>query len=124
LIKLYPTTEMCGILLLSNSRTCLGQLNRTPPAQSACRCYDEPMARCLLFVLLPALLAQTSQPTFEVADIKPSEPTSTTLRAGKGRVLPGGRIELAGITLKELIIFAYGVQENMISGGPGWARPL
>jgi uncharacterized protein (TIGR03435 family) len=78
------------------------------------------MGRGLLLVLLPALLAQTPQPTFEVADIKPSDPSNPTPRS-KGRVLPGGRIELPGATLKELIMFAYGVQEDMISGGPGWA---
>lgn len=77
------------------------------------------MGRSLLLVLLPALLAQTQQPTFEVADIKPSDPANLNTR-GKGRILPGGRIELPGATLKELIIFAYGVQEDVISGGPAW----
>jgi uncharacterized protein (TIGR03435 family) len=77
------------------------------------------MGRCLLLVLLPALLAQTPQPTFEVADIKLSDPRNLTPR-GKGRILPGGRIELPGATLKELIILAYGMPEDMVSGGPGW----
>jgi uncharacterized protein (TIGR03435 family) len=77
------------------------------------------MGRSLLLVLLPALLAQTPQPTFEVADVKPSDPRNLTPR-GKGRILPGGRIELPGATLKELIILAYGMQEDMVSGGPGW----
>jgi uncharacterized protein (TIGR03435 family) len=77
------------------------------------------MGRCLLLLLVPALFAQTQQPTFEVADIKPSDPANLTAH-GKGRILPGGRIEVPGATLKELIIFAYGVQEDMISGGPAW----
>jgi len=41
---------------------------------------------------------------------------------GKGRVLPGGRIELPGVTLKIMIMSAWGVQENMISGLPKWAE--
>jgi uncharacterized protein (TIGR03435 family) len=103
-----------------------GQWNVTPfflnwtRLHRARRWYAESMGRCLLLVLLPALLAQTPQPTFEVVDIKPSDPSNPTPR-GKGRVLPGGRIELPGGTLKELIMFAYGVQEDMISGGPDWA---
>ena len=76
------------------------------------------MGRCLALLLLclPALAQQT---TFEVAEIKPADPSNP--RPGKGRILPGGRIELPGATLKELIMFAYGVQEDTISGGPNWA---
>jgi uncharacterized protein (TIGR03435 family) len=59
-----------------------------------------------------------SRPSFEVADIKPSSPDA--LRS-KGRILPGGRIEMPGGTLKELVMFAYGVQDNMIQGAPKWA---
>ena len=68
-----------------------------------------------------ALLAQqtAAPPAFEVADIKPSDPAARM--PGKGRMLPGGRIEVPTITLRELIVFAYNVQENMISGGPKWA---
>jgi uncharacterized protein (TIGR03435 family) len=62
--------------------------------------------------------AQTSSPAFEVADIKPHDP-STPVR-GKGRII-GGRIDLPGATLNNLITLAYGVQENMIVGSPKWA---
>ena len=76
------------------------------------------MARCLALLLLcvPAL---AQQPSFEVAEIKPSDPGAPAMR--KGRILPGGRIEIPGATLREMIVFAYGVQEDTISGGPGWA---
>jgi uncharacterized protein (TIGR03435 family) len=56
-------------------------------------------------------------PAFEVADIKPS----ADAMPGKGRLLPGGRIEMPGASLIDLIRFAYGVQENMITGAPKWA---
>ncbi len=56
--------------------------------------------------------------SFEVADIRPSDPS--VIKAGKGRVLPGGRIEVPRYTLKELIMFAWGAQEDTISGGPKW----
>jgi uncharacterized protein (TIGR03435 family) len=59
-----------------------------------------------------------SLPAFEVADIKPSSPDAIR---SKGRILPGGRIEMPGGTLKELVMFAYGVQDNMIQGAPKWA---
>jgi hypothetical protein len=45
-----------------------------------------------------------SAPAFEVADIKPSDPS--TRMAGKGRLLPGGRIEVPGQSLDNLIMFA------------------
>ena len=63
--------------------------------------------------------AQSSQPAFEVADVKPSDPA--VVKAGKGRMLPGGRIEVPGYTLRELILFTYGVTDDMVSGGPKWA---
>jgi uncharacterized protein (TIGR03435 family) len=42
----------------------------------------------------------------------------------KGRMLPGGRVEMPGVTLNNCIMFAYGVQENMIVGGPKWAAQV
>lgn len=71
-----------------------------------------------LLPLLPAAGQSTPPPAFEVADVKPS-PTKD-IGPGKGRFLPGGRIEIPHSTLKELMIAAYGVQPNMITGGPAW----
>jgi uncharacterized protein (TIGR03435 family) len=76
----------------------------------------------LLCAALP-LAAQPAQnpPSFEVADIKPSDPSKAS--PGKGRILPGGRIELYGGTAKDLIKFAYGVvEDSMIVGAPKWAE--
>jgi uncharacterized protein (TIGR03435 family) len=63
-------------------------------------------------------LAQTSGPAFEVANIKPHDPSTPV--NGKGRIT-GGRIDMPAATLNSLIAFAYGVQENMIVGSPKWA---
>jgi uncharacterized protein (TIGR03435 family) len=57
-------------------------------------------------------------PAFEVADIKPT--TGTSPNGGKIQILPGGRLELPEITIKSLIMAAYGVQDDMIIGGPAW----
>src|ERR1700733_5085505 len=61
---------------------------------------------------------QRGDTTFEVADIKPSK--SSDLESRKARILPGGRLEFPNSTLKELIIVAYGVQENAIMGLAKW----
>ena len=69
----------------------------------------------------PAIYGQdaAATPSFEVADIKPSPPGAML---GKERLLPGGRIELPGGTVKMLIVASYGVQEDMVSGLPKWAE--
>jgi uncharacterized protein (TIGR03435 family) len=71
----------------------------------------------LTLLLLPALLS--AQTSFEAATIKPHDPKGTL---GKGRILPGGRMEAGGMTLEDLLMFAYGVLPNMIVGLPKWAR--
>ena len=71
-----------------------------------------------ILALIPALLPAWQAPAFEVADIKPSDPS--VQKTGKGRMLPGGRIEVPGYTVKDLIIFSYGITDDMISGGPKW----
>jgi uncharacterized protein (TIGR03435 family) len=79
------------------------------------------MHRCLTILLLAApLLAQqtATPPSFEVADIKPANPAA---HDGKGRQV-GNRIEVYGMTAKQFITAAYGVQENMITGAPKWTE--
>jgi uncharacterized protein (TIGR03435 family) len=63
---------------------------------------------------------QPSRPAFEVADIRPANPAN--VQPGKPRLLPGGRAELPGMTVKLLVFLAYGVQENAIVGVPKWAE--
>lgn len=74
----------------------------------------------LIVVLTRAAFGQApaKMPEFEVADVQVSK--SVSPEQGKGRMLSGGRIEVPATTLKSLIMAAYGVQENMIAGGPSW----
>ncbi len=81
-----------------------------------------PAVPILALVLASGARGQTSpaRPAFEVADIKPANPAA--VQPGKPRLLPGGRAEIPGITVKMLIVMAYGVQENAIVGVPKWAE--
>jgi uncharacterized protein (TIGR03435 family) len=58
-----------------------------------------------------------SQPAFEVASIKPSNPEGGGMQIG---VSPGGVFTAKNVTLKALIQQAYEVRDFQISGGPGW----
>ncbi len=55
---------------------------------------------------------------FEVATIKPADPNEPRIMT---RYLPGGGLEMQGITLKMLIRQAYNVQEFQITGLSAWA---
>ena len=57
-------------------------------------------------------------PTFEVADVRESK--STNPNPSKGGFSASGRVDLPNVTIKQLMMGAYGVQENMITGGPKW----
>ena len=71
----------------------------------------------LTAALLPLLLS--AQPSFEAASIKPHDRKSAF---SKGRFLPSGGIEAAGMTVEDLLLFAYGILPDMISGLPKWAK--
>ena len=57
------------------------------------------------------------KPSFEVASIKRSDPGQ-----GGGLIMnqPGGRLVIRGMPFRELLLFAYQLQDFQISGGPGW----
>lgn len=57
--------------------------------------------------------------TFEVASIRPSPPDAP---GGVVRPLGGGGLRMTGATLKNVIAYAYGVREFLISAGPGWVE--
>src|SRR5215475_11475871 len=61
--------------------------------------------------------ASQTQPTFEVASVKPSAPDSPGMFI---RYLPGGGIRVTGASLKSLISRAYKARALQISGGPEW----
>jgi hypothetical protein len=56
---------------------------------------------------------------FEVADIKPSDPNATP--PTRSPFLPGGRLDLRGMTLKNLIVIAWDTMPNLVVGGPNYA---
>jgi uncharacterized protein (TIGR03435 family) len=68
---------------------------------------------CVLFGQAPA----PAPSAFTVASIKPN-------RSGDDRFMlrpqPGGALTVTGVTLKMLIMFAYGVAAYQISGAPSW----
>jgi uncharacterized protein (TIGR03435 family) len=67
-------------------------------------------------VLLLASLAFAQTPEFDAADVHISKAGSAPV----GGFTPGGRLELRGITMLNLIMYAYGVGEDMVVGGPVW----
>ena len=74
----------------------------------------------IAFALLSAAAAfaqQAAHTQFEVASIKPSDPNDRRMMF---RMMPGGGINLYGVTLKALVQQAYDVREFQISGGPAW----
>lgn len=56
---------------------------------------------------------------FEVASIKLN--TSGSLNRGT-RGSPDGSLQVTNMSVMDLIVFAYGVRESEVSGGPGWLR--
>ena len=58
--------------------------------------------------------------TFEVASIRPSPPDASGALI---RPLGGGGLRMTGATLKNVIAYAYGVREFLVSGGPGGLGP-
>ena len=55
---------------------------------------------------------------FEVADIKPSAPGDAR---GQVKFQPGGRIDGRGVSLKDVIMFAWNISsDDMLIGGPKW----
>ena len=54
---------------------------------------------------------------FEVADLKPSAPD---LKGMDFQIRPGGRVNIAGMTVKSLIEEAWQVEDDMLVGAPKW----
>ena len=64
-------------------------------------------------------LTCTFAQSFEVATIKPGNPGDRRKMFG---IMPGGRFSASNVTVKELILFAYDLKEQQLSGGPGWTN--
>jgi uncharacterized protein (TIGR03435 family) len=76
---------------------------------------------CGLFGSIPAFTpAQSPQPSFEAATIKPGTPGD---RSGKfAHMQSSHQFVVRNYTLKDLIGFAYDLPLRRISGGPSWAE--
>jgi len=76
--------------------------------------------RCLLSLsaLAAAVLIAQQLPSFEVASVKPSGASRS--KSGKQELQNPVRFAMRDVTLKTLILRAYGVQDYQLSGGPGW----
>ena len=75
----------------------------------------------LLGQAIPAPKAQdavTQLPAFEVASIRPPDPSRGEVNGFY--TYPGGRIVASGCTLQYLVMLAFDLQRFQISGGPGW----
>src|SRR5579863_1876442 len=81
------------------------------------------IGRFSLFWLLGRSLGQPSAPppaaptAFTVVSIKPNQSSDDRFML---RPMPGGGLTATGITLKMLVMFAYGVASYQISGAPAW----
>jgi uncharacterized protein (TIGR03435 family) len=75
--------------------------------------------RFVLLSLLSAFTAFAQQPTFEIADAHLSR-TARGFAQNFGGVLREGRYFNRDATMLNLVVAAYGVPEDTISGGPGW----
>ena len=61
-------------------------------------------------------MARTADPAFEVAAIKPADPSDTN----QGFRLEGRRIFVESVTMTSLICFAYSIQKTQIVNAPQW----
>jgi uncharacterized protein (TIGR03435 family) len=76
-------------------------------------------ALAIAFGSAPRWIALAQRDSFEVASIKPGDPSPQLIDS---QVLPGGRFTATNLTLKELIGFAYDLRPGSpVLGGPGWA---
>jgi len=80
------------------------------------------MARLLAALLLTAIAAPSgaqtdSRPAFAVATVKKNASGDA---AQSMRLQPGGRLVVTNQPLRRLIVFAYGLQPQQLTGGPDW----
>src|SRR5579871_751774 len=73
--------------------------------------------RALLIALSVALACAQEKPVFEVASIRPG---SLPVAGGRSR-FTGERLTITNLTLREMIIQAWGVRPFQVLDGPAWA---
>jgi uncharacterized protein (TIGR03435 family) len=77
------------------------------------------MGRRQLLIIAVSCFALKGQ-QFEAASIKPSAPMEMGRVSVGVQMLPGGRISMSGVTVRNLIQQGYGVRDFQIVGGPSW----
>ena len=65
----------------------------------------------------PKMMAPDADPAFEVATIKLSDPNRRRLYS-----IGGAQVSAVGATVRDLIVFSYGVHARQISGSPAWVE--
>lgn len=63
-------------------------------------------------------MAPTAKPVFDVATIKPSDPTETS----QGFQTRGRHVRVLNESVANMLMFAYGVHPKQIVGGPDWIK--
>ena len=61
----------------------------------------------------------TGNPTFEVASVKPNKSETLNVQIG---LQPGGRFTATNVPLRQLVIFAYQLQNFQLVDAPEWTR--
>jgi len=105
-----PALAATGGELIGRIRRLLGQ---QPDADPASRSLGAIAAAVTLVLFAAGAPVAAQQPTFEVASIKRS--VNQYMRF---KMFPGVTVE--GATLKDIVKFAYDVEDFRVSGGPGW----
>jgi uncharacterized protein (TIGR03435 family) len=72
---------------------------------------------CLSVPKCIAFAQQAERPSFEVDTVKPGDPNNPHGGMGSGET---GRFKATNVPLQMLLLFAYEVQKQQISGGPNW----
>src|SRR5579872_1702623 len=57
------------------------------------------------------------QPEFEVASVKPNRSGSTNSNFNR---TAGGGLNASNVTVRMLVLFAYDLREQQLTGGPSW----
>ncbi|MBI3208322.1 MAG: TIGR03435 family protein [Candidatus Solibacter usitatus] len=94
----------------------LALAGRLTLALAACAAIAIPFA---IGILRAQTLPPPPQYKFEVASIRPGDPSAPNARIGPG---PQGGLRTENTPVMELLIFAYDLREYQFTGGPGWVR--
>jgi len=66
---------------------------------------------------IPAFGQSQTPPSFEVADVKVNKSGETRMAVD---FQPGGKLSMRNVPMKVMIILAYHVRPDAVTGGPGW----